>query len=74
MVKEMEDGSKAIGLCNSGEIPVSVTIEFSAIGLTGKQVIRDVWKQKNLGTFRNKFTTTVPRHGVVLVRTRKSRN
>jgi alpha-galactosidase len=74
MVKEMEDGSKAIGLCNSGEIPVSVTIEFSAIGLTGKQVIRDVWRQKNLGTFRNKFTTTVPRHGVVLVRIKKSRN
>lgn len=68
LVKELDDGSKAVGLCNSGEVPINITFEFSEVGVSGKQVVRDLWKQKNLGSFRNKFTATVPRHGVVLVR------
>jgi len=68
MIKELEDGSKAVGLCNSGEVPVAITLKWPMAGVHGGQLVRDLWRQKNLGYFENEFTATVPRHGVVLVR------
>jgi len=38
------------------------------LGLTGKQKVRDLWRQKDVGDFTDSFTASVPRHGVVLVR------
>ena len=36
--------------------------------MNGDFKVRDVWRQKNLGVFRNDFATEVPYHGVKLVR------
>ena len=35
---------------------------------SGKQTVRDLWRQKDLGQFEGRFSAAVPRHGVVLVR------
>ena len=43
---------------------------WSDVGVTGKHIVRDLWRQKNLGVFQDEFRATVPRHGVVLVRLR----
>lgn len=72
MVKILEDGSKAVGLCNSGEVPLTITVNLAEIGLSGKNVIRDLWKRKDIGVFSDKFEATVPRHGVLLVKINKS--
>jgi alpha-galactosidase len=66
--KDMEDGSKAVGLFNRGYAAAPVTIKWSDLGLTGRQKVRDLWRQQDLGAFPDAFTTPVPRHGVVLVR------
>ena len=66
--KDMEDGSKAVGLFNRGYGEAPVTVNWSDLGLTGKQKVRDLWRQKDLGEFSDSFTASVPRHGVVLVR------
>jgi alpha-galactosidase len=66
--KDMEDGSKAVGLFNRGDSETSVTANWSDLGLAGKQEVRDLWRQKDLGEFTGSFTASVPRHGVVLVR------
>jgi alpha-galactosidase len=66
--KDMEDGSKAVGLFNRGRESSRVTANWSDLGLTGKQNVRDLWRQKDLGNFSDKFETDVPKHGVVLVR------
>ncbi|HXF10492.1 MAG TPA: NPCBM/NEW2 domain-containing protein [Desulfuromonadaceae bacterium] len=66
--KDMEDGSKAVGLFNLGREEQSVTAKWSDLGISGKQKVRDLWRQKDLGVFAEKFTATVPYHGVVLVR------
>ena len=66
--KDMEDGSKAVGLFNRGRESARVTATWSDLGLSGKQKVRDLWRQKDIGRFNEKFETTVPRHGVVLVR------
>lgn len=64
----LEDGSKAVGLFNRGDDQVPVTARWSDLGISGKQTVRDLWRQKDLGQFESEFKTTVPRHGVVLVK------
>jgi alpha-galactosidase len=66
--KDMEDGSKAVGLFNRGYAAAPVTVHWSDLGLTGKQKVRDLWRQVDLGVFQDSFTGQVARHGVVLVR------
>jgi len=66
--KDMEDGSKAVGLFNRGYTTTPLTVSWADLGLKGKQTVRDLWRQQDLGAFENAFTSPVPRHGVVLVR------
>jgi alpha-galactosidase len=66
--KDMADGSKAVGLFNLGETETQVQVNWSDLGRNGKLRVRDLWRQKDLGKFKNTFTATVPRHGVVLIK------
>lgn len=68
MVKDLEDGSKAVGLFNRGEMEAAVATRWADLGLSGSQTVRDLWRQKDLGAFDGQFQASVPRHGVVLVR------
>ena len=68
LVKELEDGSKAVGLFNLGEDPAKLSISWAELGISGRQEVRDVWRQKDLGKFRKEFQTEVPRHGVAFVK------
>jgi len=66
--KILEDGSWAVGLFNRGEKPATVTLKWSDLRASGTQIVRDLWRQKDLGNFANKFEPVVSPHGVVLVR------
>ncbi|MBX3738769.1 MAG: NPCBM/NEW2 domain-containing protein [Candidatus Didemnitutus sp.] len=68
MVKLLEDGSHAVGLCNGSEIPQRLAARWTELGFAGAQLVRDVWRQKDLGPFATEFAAEVPRHGVVLIR------
>ncbi len=68
-VKDLKDGSKAIGLFNRGKTGASATVNWTDAGLNGPQTLRDLWQHKALGSFDQAFSCTVPSHGVVLVRT-----
>jgi alpha-galactosidase len=79
--KDMEDGRKVVGLFNidddlrtgvfsvAGEMPskTTVTVTWTALGITGKQIVRDLWRQQDLGTFEGRFSASVDADGVVLV-------
>ena len=81
-VKPLEDGSYAVGLFNVGvfgqtpqsyfrwgdEQPKSFTFDFNKIGLKGIYKLRDVWRQKDLGDFKNSFKTDIQHHGVVMLK------
>jgi len=67
-VRDMEDGSKAVGLFNRGEGTVEVAAKWADLKLEGKQRVRDLWRQSDLGVFEGEFKAGVSRHGVVLVR------
>jgi alpha-galactosidase len=68
MVKDLEDGGKAVGLFNRGPAPAAVACDWADARVSGKQTVRDLWRQKEVGTFDGRYEATVARHGVVLVR------
>lgn len=67
-VKDLEGGSKAAGLFNRGGAEAEITAQWKDIGLRGRQVVRDLWRQKDLGHFDGEFRARVPTHGVVLIK------
>jgi alpha-galactosidase len=71
-VKELDDGSLAAGLFNRGEVEKKVVVNWSDLGLTDKQIVRDLWRQKDLGECETQFTAAVGRHGALLIRLRPS--
>ena len=67
-VKELEDGSKAVGFVNRGRLELKAKIELDKLGLKGNHTVRDLWRHLDLGKRDATFETTVRPHGVVLVR------
>ena len=66
--KPLEDGSWAVGLFNRGGTAATVTVKWTDLGVKGKQTVRDLWRQKDLGVFDDEFNSVIVKHGVVLVR------
>jgi alpha-galactosidase len=66
--KDLEDGTKAVGLFNRGEMANTLTAKWSDLKLQGKQPIRDLWRQKDIGDSDDHFSIEVPRHGAVLIK------
>ena len=66
--KDMEDGSKAVGLFNRGQSVTTITARWEDLGIKGKWKVRDAWRQYDWGIFENWFTQKVNRHGAVLLR------
>ncbi len=68
-VKELSAGNKAIGIFNLDEKANKATIHFTDIKLPSQLVLRDLWRQENLGAFKNSYSASIPAHGVVLLQT-----
>ncbi len=66
--KDLEDGSKAVGLFNLDTNSVTASVQWSDLNLHGDRMVRDVWRQKDLGVFKGSFEAMVAAHGVVLVK------
>ncbi len=66
--RPLEDGSWAVGLFNRGEQSTTVTVRWTDLGVTGGKLVRDLWRQRDLGTYETEFAVKVSRHGTVLVR------
>ena len=66
--KDLEDGSKAVGLFNRDEIEQTITAQWTSLGVSGNQRVRDLWRQQDIGIMDGQFAAAVPRHGVVLLR------
>jgi alpha-galactosidase len=69
-VKELEDGSRAVGFCNFGLDIVDLSyIDFDKLGIDGQFKVRDLWRQKDIATIETKtsqLALKVPVHGVLL--------
>lgn len=84
--KTLQDGSIAVGMFNvadygktvasyfrwGDEKPANFRLDFNKLGLSGKYKVRDLWRQKELGTFDGYYQTEIRHHGVVMIRINKN--
>lgn len=70
--RPLADGSIAVGLFNLDSQAAPVRVTWNDLHLSGKATVRDLWRQKDVGVFQDKFEAQVPAHGVVLIRVIKS--
>ena len=68
MVKELADGSKAVGLFNRGKVTSDVSVQWKDLQLSGKHAVRDLWRGKELGPSIGSFSANVPAQGVVMIK------
>ncbi len=67
--KPLQDGSIAVGLFNTGTNgTLTVTAKWSDLKISGEHIVRDLWRQKDLGKFRNEFSMPVAPHSAELVK------
>ncbi len=66
--KPMSDGSLVFALFNTYALNTRVTVDFNSLGLEGRWRVRDLWAQKDLGTFSDHFSSDVFSHATTLVR------
>lgn len=45
-----------------------VSVSFSVLGITGKALVRDLWKKQDIGVFSDEFGQELPLHGAGLFR------
>lgn len=67
-MRELEDGSVAVGLFNRSGEDKRITALWSDLRLKGAQKIRDLWRQKDIGEYKDNFTAKVRKRGVVMLR------
>ena len=68
-VKPMKDGSKAVLLFNRASVPSPMTANWRTIGIASKQArVRDLWAHTDSSGVADRYTATVPSHGVVMLR------
>jgi alpha-galactosidase len=69
-VKDLEDGSRVAGFCNFGLEKVDISYkDLKKLGISGKQKVRDLWRQKDITTIhadKEALSLKVPMHGVAL--------
>ena len=67
-MKELEDGTRALGIFNLSEKDEVIRFYWNNLGLSDDHKVRDLWRQKDLGNFKSMFSTRVAAHGVTLIR------
>lgn len=68
LVKDLADGSKALGIFNFNDKETLTEIYWSEIGISGKKLLRDLWRQKDIGIYKDDFKLMVRPHGCVVVK------
>jgi len=68
MIKDLVDGSKAVGLFNRSMEPTNVSVDWESLQIKGQQTVRDLWRQEEIGKYRRQFSIVVPSQGVVMVK------
>ena len=62
------DGAITVALVNLGSTPATVAADWSFLGLSGPQPVRDLWAHANLGLQQNKFQAILRPHSARLIR------
>ena len=67
-VRQLADGSKAVGVFNRHPSALTATVDFKALGFSRAVKARDIWQGKDLGTISAPYTAKIPGHGVLFLK------
>jgi len=67
-VKNLADGTKAIGVFNLGQKTQNYKLNLQKAGLKSGSELRDLWRQKSLGKAGEVHEMQIPSHGVLLLK------
>ena len=71
-MRQLAKGARAIALFNRGEAAAAVSLQWADAGLHhAPRHARDLWSHQDLALTGTGYSTTVPAHGVVLLRVSK---
>jgi len=59
---------KYVAVFNRNDGPTNVTINFSSLGVTGSDTLRDLWAKSNLGVYSGSYTVSLAAHQSKLYR------
>jgi alpha-galactosidase len=62
-IKNLTDGSQAIGFFNRDKESQDISLTWKDFGMKSPSNVRDLWEHKDLGSFPETFTRTIPSHG-----------
>ena len=63
--KELSGNRMAVALLNKSGRPVSMKFNWDEVGISGKVLVRDLWRHKSLGIHKGSFRSKkIPSHGV----------
>ncbi len=65
--KPLSDGRLAVGLFNRSDTAQVVAITWKELEIQGARSVRDLWRQKNVGIYKDQYRAMIPAHGVVVV-------
>ncbi len=66
--KELADGNMSVGIFNLGDQTAEYILDATLFELGEPVMIRDLWRQKDLGILEKDYLFQVPSHGVRLVK------
>lgn len=67
-VKELEDGSKAVGVFNLGDKDSNYDLIASSLGYSAIAKVRDIWRQVDIPNIATSIPVYLPAHGVKLLK------
>jgi alpha-galactosidase len=69
---DLGNGAFSVALFNLNAFPSEVTVRWKDLGFVDATNVRDVWNRKDLGEFKQKFSSVILGHGARLFRVTKS--
>ncbi len=69
--KPLASGDYAVAIFNRGTQSAKGAAAWKDFGWSGKHAVRDLWAHADSGEFADVYSTSVPTHGVVLLRVAK---
>jgi len=69
---DLGNGTFYVALFNLNAFPSQVTVRWKDLGFIDAPNVRDVWKRKDLGQFKQQFSSVILGHGARLLQVSKS--
>ena len=66
--KPLSDGATAVAVFNRGKDEAKVSVKWADLGIVKKKAARDLWLSRDVDARGLEYSTTVPGHGVVMLR------